>query len=74
MKFSPGERLHCPNRISRGNGTAACWYPIEILLPPETRATGRVAAIPRYYPGEAQVECKRRGCRAQLAIRLDGVA
>ncbi len=74
MRFFPGDRLHCPARISRGNGSESCRRPIEIDLPPQTIATVRVVAILKCYPGEGHMVCKRRSCRAQLAIRLEGVA
>ncbi len=74
MTFYPGEWLRCPARISRRNGSEPCGKPIEVKLPPQTRAEVRVASIPDYRPGEVHVECKRQSCRAQLAIRFEGVA
>lgn len=74
LMFSPGEWLRCPARISRGNGSEPCRKPIEIQLPARTRAEVRVVAIPHYRPGEVRIECKRKSCRAQLAIRFEGVA
>ena len=74
MTFHPGEWLRCPARISRGNGSEPCRKPIEIQLPSRTRAEVRVVAIPHCKPGEAWVVCKRKSCRAQLAIQFEGVA
>ncbi len=74
MTFYPGERLRCPARIARGNGSQPCGRPIEIRLPPRTRAEVRVVAIPHFQAGEVLVECKQKRCRAQLAIRFEGVA
>ena len=74
MTFSPGEWLRCPARIARGNGSEPCGRPIKIRLPPRTRAEVRVVAIPHFKAGEALVECERKCCRAQLAIRFEGVA
>ncbi len=74
MTFYPGERLRCPARIARGNGSECCRRPIEIRLPPRTRAEVRVVAIPHFQAGEVHIECKRKCCRAQLAIRFEGVA
>ena len=74
MTSYPGEWLRCPARIAQDNGSECCGRPIEIKLPPRTRAEIRVAAIPYYHPGEVHVECKRKCCRAQLAIRFEGVA
>ena len=74
MTFHPGEWLRCPARISRGNGSEPCRKPIEIQLPSRTRAEVRVVAIRHCKPGEIWVVCKRKSCRAQLAIRFEGVA
>ncbi len=74
MTFYPGERLRCPARIARDNGSEPCGRPIEIQLPARTRAEVRVVAIPHFKAGEVLVECKRKCCRAQLAIRFEGVA
>jgi len=68
VRFFPGDRLHCPARISRGNGSEPCRRPIEIDLPPQTLATVRVVAISHFRAGEILVTCKRRSCRAQLGI------
>ena len=74
MRFHPGERLCCPARISRGNGSEPCGRPIEMNLPSRTRASVRVMGIPHCKPGEVWVVCKRKSCRAQLAIQFEGVA
>ncbi len=74
LTFYPGEWLRCPARIARDNGSECCGRPIEIRLPPRTRAEVRVVAIPHFKAGEVHIECKRRSCRAQLAIRFEGVA
>lgn len=75
MTFHPGETVRCPARISRASGSEVCRRPIEMLnLPSRTRANVRVMAIVRCKPGEIWVTCKRRSCRAQLAIRFEGVA
>ena len=79
VNFLPGERLHCPNRISRGNGSEPCKKPIKVNglaveLPSRTRAVVRVMAIPHCHPGELWITCERRSCRAQLAIRSEPVA
>lgn len=73
VRFFPGERLHCPAQIRRGNGSKPCRRPIEIDLPSRTRAEIRVVAIPHFRAGEVLVTCKRRSCRAQLAIQFEGV-
>ncbi len=74
MKFLPGDRLHCPNRISRGNGSEPCNKPIEVNVPSRTWAIVRIMEIPHCHPGELWVTCKRRSCHAQLAIRSEPVA
>ena len=74
MTFHPGEWLRCPARISRGNGSEPCGRTLEIGVPPMTRASVRIMAIPRCKPGEVWVVCKRKSCLAQLAIRFEGVA
>lgn len=74
LTFYPGEWLCCPARIARRHGSEPCGKPIEIKLPPQTRAEVRVVVIGRFHAGEVVVKCKRKSCRAQLAIRFEGVA
>ncbi len=59
VTFFSGDQMRCPARISRGNGSELCGRPIEIDLPPQTRAKVRVVVIPQYHPGEARVAAFR---------------